>query len=310
MAEDAFPKVGHSRTSPRSPRGCASSALDLPCDDRVLGAAEGSPLAQPLDVGGFVVGNRWCIHPMEGWDGTTDGEPTEHTLRRWKHFGESGAKLIWGGEAFAVQARRPRESESDRRRRRRRRPRRARLARRCSTTLIDAHRDSFGNDRRPARRPPAHALRPILSTVRQEEARAAHRVPPPDPRREVRHRPGRRLASSSPTTTSSASSTTTSAPPSSPSSVGFHFVDVKHCHGYLGHELLSALHAPGPVRRQLREPHALRPRDHRRHPAPNVPGLMIGVRLSAFDHPPFKPDPTRGGDGKLGPGIPEEFDST
>src|SRR2546423_15602917 len=41
---------------------------------------------------------------MEGWDGTTTGEPSEHTLRRWKHFGESGCKLIWGGEAFAVQA--------------------------------------------------------------------------------------------------------------------------------------------------------------------------------------------------------------
>ena len=35
---------------------------------------------------------------------------------------------------------------------------------------------------------------------------------------------------------------------------------------------------------------------------------MIGVRLSAFDHPPFKPDPTRSGAGKLGPGIPEEFE--
>src|SRR5262249_29623280 len=44
-----------------------------------------------------------CIHPMEGWDGTPDGQPSEHTLRRWQHFGESGAKLIWGGEAFAVQ---------------------------------------------------------------------------------------------------------------------------------------------------------------------------------------------------------------
>ena len=69
-----------------------------------MSAAEGSPLAQPLDVGGFIVGNRWCVHPMEGWDGTIGGEPTEHTIRRWKHFGESGCKLIWGGEAFAVEA--------------------------------------------------------------------------------------------------------------------------------------------------------------------------------------------------------------
>src|SRR5204863_3871393 len=66
-------------------------------------ATDGSPLAQPLDIGTFTVGNRWCIHPMEGWDGTPNGEPSEHTLRRWEHFGQSGAKLIWGGEAFAVQ---------------------------------------------------------------------------------------------------------------------------------------------------------------------------------------------------------------
>jgi len=37
------------------------------------------------------------------------------------------------------------------------------------------------------------------------------------------------------------------------------------------------------------------------------PGLRIAVRLSAFDYPPFKPDPARGGAGKLGPGIPENF---
>ncbi len=41
---------------------------------------------------------------MEGWDGTTEGYPTELTKRRWKRFGQSGAKLIWGGEATAVVA--------------------------------------------------------------------------------------------------------------------------------------------------------------------------------------------------------------
>ena len=48
------------------------------------------------------VGNRFCILPMEGWDGTTDGEPSDLTTRRWRNFGSSGAKLIWGGEAVAV----------------------------------------------------------------------------------------------------------------------------------------------------------------------------------------------------------------
>jgi len=58
---------------------------ELPVDDRALSAAEGSPLAQPIEVGGFRVGNRWCIHPMEGWDGDDDGRPTAHTVRRWRH---------------------------------------------------------------------------------------------------------------------------------------------------------------------------------------------------------------------------------
>jgi NADPH2 dehydrogenase len=35
--------------------------------------------------------------------------------------------------------------------------------------------------------------------------------------------------------------------------------------------------------------------------------IDIGVRLSAFDTVPFKPDPSRAEPGKLGPGIPEDF---
>src|SRR6185312_8620624 len=77
--------------------------VELPLDDQLLTAAAGSPLAAPLAIGGFSVGNRWCIHPMEGWDANRDGSPSPHTLRRWRRFGLSGAKLIWGGEAAAVQ---------------------------------------------------------------------------------------------------------------------------------------------------------------------------------------------------------------
>ena len=91
----------------------AELGLQLPIDDQILTAAAGSPLAQPLLIGPRIVGNRWCIHPMEGWDANADGTPSPHTLRRWRNFGLSGAKLIWGGEAAAVQAGRPSESASD-----------------------------------------------------------------------------------------------------------------------------------------------------------------------------------------------------
>src|SRR5690348_3490555 len=75
--------------------------IDLHAEDEVTKGAT-SPLAQPLRWSDRVIGNRWTIHPMEGWDGTTTGGVTEPMMRRWQRFGESGAKLIWGGEAMAV----------------------------------------------------------------------------------------------------------------------------------------------------------------------------------------------------------------
>ena len=67
----------------------------------VLLADDLGPLAWPATVGGRTVGNRLAIQPMEGCDGTPDGAPGELTLRRYRRFGEGGAKLIWG-EAAAV----------------------------------------------------------------------------------------------------------------------------------------------------------------------------------------------------------------
>src|ERR1700693_2111372 len=75
--------------------------LTIPCDGE-LASGPVSPLSQPLVRTDIKIGNRIAIHPMEGWDGTADGNPTESTLRRWQRFGHSGAKLIWGGEAVAV----------------------------------------------------------------------------------------------------------------------------------------------------------------------------------------------------------------
>jgi len=75
--------------------------LNIPCDAEVVCGPE-SPLRKPLVRGEIEIGNRIAVHPMEGWDGTADGNPGEHTIRRWKRFGQSGGKLIWGGEAVAV----------------------------------------------------------------------------------------------------------------------------------------------------------------------------------------------------------------
>ena len=89
-----------------------------------------SPTARPVTL---VVGNRFTVLPMEGWDGTTDGGPTDLVRRRWQRFGESGAKLIWGGEAVAIAPDGPGQPPPARHRPgHRRRPRRA-ADRRSST---------------------------------------------------------------------------------------------------------------------------------------------------------------------------------
>src|SRR6187431_2159454 len=98
-----YPKIAQLKTVAAFRARLAELGLELPVDDAVLTAEQGSPLAAAIDLGPLHVGNRWCIHPMEGWDANRDGSPSELTLRRWKHFGLSGAKLIWGGEAAAVQ---------------------------------------------------------------------------------------------------------------------------------------------------------------------------------------------------------------
>ena len=102
MAE-AYPKVAQLKSVEAFRARLQELALDLPVDDQILTAQQGSPLAAPIQIGGFRVGNRWCVQPMEGWDANRDGSPSPHTLRRWRNFGLSGGKLIWGGEAAAVQ---------------------------------------------------------------------------------------------------------------------------------------------------------------------------------------------------------------
>ena len=81
----------------------ASLGVELPFDEELATGPE-APLGRPITVDGFRIGNRFCVLPMEGWDGTADGHPSELTVRRWQRFGLGGAKLIWGGEAVAVRA--------------------------------------------------------------------------------------------------------------------------------------------------------------------------------------------------------------
>ena len=85
---------------------CASLGIEIPSDDGIAVGAD-SPLLRPIEnvtINGKQIGNRFAIQPMEGWDGTTTGGISDEMHRRWTRFGESGAKLIYGGEAMAVRA--------------------------------------------------------------------------------------------------------------------------------------------------------------------------------------------------------------
>ena len=101
MSSHPIVHLGSLRNAEAFKRHLSNHDIAIPCDDEIA-TGSGSPLGQPLRSNGITIGNRFAIHPMEGWDGTADGRPTDLTLRRWANFGRSGAKLIWGGEAVAV----------------------------------------------------------------------------------------------------------------------------------------------------------------------------------------------------------------
>ena len=224
------------------------------------------------------VGNRFCILPMEGWDGTTDGEPSELTARRWRHFGISGAKLMWGCEAVAVRhdgRANPEPADADAARRRARSPA-------CARRSSRAHRERFG----------ASADADLLVGLQLTHS---GRYARPD----VYDRPAPLAASAHPildrrfpggvrllkTTICIVWSPTSCAAAKLAREAGFAFVDIKHCHGYLGHELLSSRGRARTLRRLAREPHALHARDHRRHPRrrarPDDRRPALGVRHRA-----------------------------
>ena len=274
--------------------------LPMPCDDQALPGGE-SPLAQPLPVYGWTVGNRWCVQPMEGWDGETDGRPSDLTLRRWQHFGASGAKLIWGGEAVAVRhdgRANPRQLVMNERTQ-------GDIAR-LREALVSEHRRAMGNDQGlviglqlthsgrfckpddPARMAPQVLFRhPLLDG----------RFGPPDRIRVLDDGAIGALVDDFVAAARRAHD------------LGFDFVDLKHCHGYLGHEFLGAKTRPGDYGGSLHN----RTRFLRELVAgirAEAPGLGIGVRLSAMDLVPFRPDPERSTPDLLGPGVPVEHAAT
>jgi 2,4-dienoyl-CoA reductase-like NADH-dependent reductase (Old Yellow Enzyme family) len=301
VSAPAYPRVASFKAATVFRAHLARERISLEFDDELMPV---SPLAQAYENDGLRAGNRFCILPMEGWDGTPGGEPSDLTRRRWRRFGESGAKLIWGGEAVAVRhdgRANPNQLCLS--------PRTQPAIARLRDTLVAAHRERFGSnadsdllvglqlthsgryarpDRYDEPKPLAASAHPVLDGRFQQFPQGV----PCMTDEQLDELVDDFVAAAA-----------------LAHQAGFAFVDIKACHGYLGHELLGARARAGRyggtldnrVRFLCQVIDAIRA---------NVSGLALGVRLSAFDTVPYRksssgagvPDASAGS-GSDGPGF-------
>ncbi len=279
----SYPRIASLKTADAFHARLAALNVELGFES-ALPAGSGSALGQRIDArpgSSMWAGNRWCILPMEGWDGTTDGHPTDLTRRRWTHFGISGAKIIWGGEAVAVRH----DGRAN--------PHQLVIneqtlydVARLRETLVDTHRERYGaTDDLLIGLQLTHSGRYSKPTLSGPAPRVAYRHPVLDARVGI--------SDDRPVFTDDELDRLVDdfvAAAVRAHTAGFAFVDIKHCHGYLGHELLSARSRPGKYGgsfdNRLRFLSSIA--DGIRA---NAPGLEMGVRLSAFDMVPFKQGP-------------------
>jgi NADPH2 dehydrogenase len=277
-----YPRVAQLKTADLFAQHLEKEGIKLEFDTE-LQAGLGSPFSKSHTLrSGQKIGNAMCILPMEGWDGTVDGRPSDLTKRRWKHFALSGAKLLWGCEAVAV---RP-EGRAN--------PNQLMINEQTFEDFIDlfqliqsTHQEHFGdtsdllvglqlthsgrfckpNDKKKME-PKILYTHPVLNKkfglgdddpiLSDEEIDSII----------ADYIKAAVLAQKA----------------------GFQFVDIKHCHGYLGHEFLSAYDRQGKYGGSFEN----RTRFLREIVAgirAVAPGLEIGVRMSIFDWAPFQKGP-------------------
>ena len=277
-----------------------SLGLDLPCEDSIVTGAA-SPLSRPIEnvvINGKRLGNRYAVHPMEGWDGTHAGGITDDVLRRWRRFGQSGAKLIFGGEAMAV---RP-DGRANPNQLIINRANQAGLER-LRQTLVAAHRERHGNaDDLVIGFQLTHSGRFCRP---QDQARGEPRVAYRHP---LLDQPFKVTSNDQVWTDSEVERLVEDYVEAARIAweVGADFVDIKHCHGYLLHEFLSAFTRPGKYGGSFENRTRLLC-DIIAAIRASGNSIDIGVRLSAFDSVPFRPDRCRSQPGKPGPGISVDF---
>ena len=287
-----FPRMAQLKTAADLRNYLEKNDIDLPFDDTLLPPAE-NPFNRIIQLkSGKTIGNSLCILPMEGWDGTIDGRPTDFTRNRWKKFAISGAKLLFGCEAVAVchsGKANPNQlvlnSETF--------PDFVELRQ----LVLDEHTKAFGKtDDLLIGLQLTHSGRFCKPKSHKEfEPKIVYSHP------FLNSKFG--MAADYPTLTDEDIDHIIEQYVEAAvlaQKAGFDFVDVKHCHGYLGHEFLSAVNREGCYGGSF---------ENRTRYLRNIvlgirqsaPGLGIGIRLSAFDMLPFKKGPA-------GTGIPEATD--
>jgi 2,4-dienoyl-CoA reductase-like NADH-dependent reductase (Old Yellow Enzyme family) len=240
-------------------------------------------LYEPLEIAGRTLGNRVAVHPMEGSDATGDGKPSELTLRRWKRFAESGAKLIWG-EAAAVVA----EGRSNPRQLLLNERNRAEFKELVTRTRA-AHRERFGSvddllvgiqlthaGRHSFEKPAILFHSPVQDafTFLDKLTRAPLPADYPVVTDEYLERLEDEFVSAAVVARD----------------CGFDFVDVKQCHTYLLNELLAARERPGKYGGSLKNRRSFIRNVVMRIDEAVRGELLIASRLNVYDGVPFVRD--------------------
>ncbi len=255
-----------------------------------------SPLFKPLTIGHLKLGGRLAIHPMEGCDGTLDGNPDELTFRRYQRFGAGGAKLIWG-EAAAVcpegraNTRQLQVAEHT-----------VKGLERMLTICRTAHAETTGStDGLIVGLQLTHSGRysvpkPLLAT----------HDPILDPLTKDRTT-GRTVDASTPLLSDDDLKRLEDHYVRAAiwcAKLGYDFVDIKQCHRYLLSELLAARNRPGIYGGSFENRTRL-VRNVVQRIRQECPGLIIATRMSAFDGIPYRKADT--GEEPIGVPCPHEL---
>ncbi|MCA8998704.1 MAG: NADH:flavin oxidoreductase [Planctomycetaceae bacterium] len=279
----AYPRVSTFKSVEQFQQYLDELGVELAFDETVETGSD-SPLGSRCNWQGGTIGNRFCILPMEGWDGTPDGRPSELTQRRWQNFGLSGAKFIWGGEAVAVchdgranpnQLLINDQNLSD--------------IEHLRLLLEETHLEHFGT---------ADDLLVGLQLTHSGRYARPNEKKRAEPRTLYRHpyldgRVG--IADDSRLLTDGELDQLVEdfvVAAKLAGKAGYQFVDIKHCHGYLGHEFLSGYDRPGKYGGSF-ENRTRFLRSIADGIRAEVPDMELGVRVSIFDFVPFEPGEDR-----------------